>query len=769
MRLIFDPPSPILNLAVLGNNPHALGKCIVIPTIGQTVSHYKILEHIGGGGMGMVFKAQDLRLGRTVALKFLPPELTRDPEAKQRLIDEARASSSIQHKNICVVHDIDKTEDAVMFISMEWLEGATLKRKIEAGPLPINDVTHIASQVAQGLAKAHASGIIHRDIKPANIVITEDGTVKILDFGLAKVFSHGLLTKAGSILGTVAYMSPEQARGESVDARTDIWSLGVVLYESITGQRPFGSEYDQAAIYAIVNEKHRPASGLRGDIPAPFEHIINRCLEKVPAARYPDAGALVEELRRMEHEPTASRQPTTKSIAVLPFADISQEKDNRYFSDGLTEEIIAKLSRLRGLKIVSRTSVMHYERAGKPMKQIAADLGVQFVLEGSVRKHGSDLRITTQLVDADQDASLWGETYHGTMDQIFDIQENVATRIVKALRMRLTPDEKRNLKRRATENMEAYQLYLKGRFFWNKRSAVGLRTAIRYFEDAIEKDSRYALAWAGIADSYNLLSEFRNISRKETYPKARAAVEKALELDDQLAEAHTSLASLLMLSEWDWQNAEKHFKLALSLKANYATAHHWYAEWLSFQGRMEEALEHAALAVELDPLSPAILKDKGMLLYYARDYSGAIEHARKALELDPQFAFAHRLLSLAYQGKGMFTEAIAENQRWGELTGNTLEVSVALAQCHAAAGNREAALALIEDLDATNLPTGNLFRGVALVYAALGDLDPAFGWLEKAYERRAESLCSSRTDPKLDRLRGDPRFTAILRRMKLET
>ena len=248
----------------------------------------------------MVFKAQDLRLGRTVALKFLPPELTRDPEAKQRLIDEARASSSIQHKNICVVHDIDKTEDAVMFISMEWLEGATLKRKIEAGPLPIHDVTHIASQVAQGLAKAHASGIIHRDIKPANIVITEDGTVKILDFGLAKVFSQGLLTKAGTILGTVAYMSPEQARGESVDARTDIWSLGVVLYESITGQRPFGSEYDQAAMYAIMNEKHRPASGLRADIPAPFEQIINRCLEKVPAARYPDAGALVEELRRIE-------------------------------------------------------------------------------------------------------------------------------------------------------------------------------------------------------------------------------------------------------------------------------------------------------------------------------------------------------------------------------------------------------------------------------------------------------------------------------------
>jgi serine/threonine-protein kinase len=739
----------------------------VVPKPGQTVSHYTILEHVGSGGMGMVFKAQDLKLDRTVALKFLPPELTRDPESKQRLIFEARALSSIQHKNICVVHDIDETDDAVVFISMEWLEGETLRRKIEAGPLPINEVVHIASQVAQGLAKAHATGIIHRDIKPANIIITEDRTVKILDFGLAKVIGRGLPTKSGTTLGTIAYMSPEQARGEAVDARSDIWSLGAVLYESVTGRRPFGGDYDQAAIYGILNEKHRPASGLRADIPAQLEQIINRCLEKTPSARYPDAGALVQDVRRIEHEVAASRHTRAKSIAVLPFADISPEKDNRYFSDGLTEEIIAKLSRLRGVKIVSRTSVMHYERGGKPMKQIAADLGVQFVLEGSVRKHGSDLRITTQLVDADQDASLWGETYDGTMDQIFDIQENVAARIVKALRVRLTPDEKRNLKRRATENTEAYQIYLKGRFFWTKRSAEGLRTAIRYFQEAIEKDSRYALAWAGIADSYNLLSEHENIGTEESYPMARAAAEKALELDDQLAEAHTSLASLLMLNDWDWQNAEKQFKLAIKLNPNYANTHHWYAEWFSFHGRMEEALKQISRAAELDPLSPAILKDKGMLLYYARDYSGAIEYARKAFELDPNFANAHRLLSLAYQGKGMFTEAIAENQRWGELMGNELEASVALAQCHAAAGNRGAALALIANLDAKELPAGNLLRGIALVYAALGEIDLAFTWLEKAYARRSKALCNTKIDPKLDRLRGDPRFAELLRRLNL--
>ena len=717
--------------------------------------------------MGVVFKALDLKLDRTVALKFLPPELTRDPESKQRLILEARTSSSAQHRNICVVHDIDETDDGELFICMEWLEGETLRRKIEAGPLPFDEVARIGSQVAQGLAKAHATGIIHRDIKPANIIITEDQTVKILDFGLAKALGRGHLTKAGTSLGTVAYMSPEQAGGQPVDQRTDIWSLGIVLYESITGQRPFAADYDQAVLYAIVNERHRLPSLVRPDIPARFEAIINRCLEKSPSARYPDAGVLAGELRRAENAPDAPGHTEEKSIAVLPFADISPEKDNRYFSDGLTEEIIAKLSRLRGMKIVSRTSVLGYERAGKSMKQIAADLGVKFVLEGSVRKHGSDLRITTQLVDAGRDASLWGETYNGAMDQIFEIQENVAARIVKALKVRLTPDEKRTLKRRATENTEAYQIYLKGRFFWTRRTVDGMRTAIRYFEEAIEKDAGYALAWAGIADSYNLLCEKGGIARSEGSRKAKAAAQKALGLDNQLAEAHTSLASLLLFYEWDWVNAEKHFRSAISLNPNYATTHQWYAEYLSYQDRIREAMEHSSRAVELDPLSPAILRDRGMVLYYARDYSGAIEHARRAFEMDPQFASAHRLLSLAYQGKGMFAEATAESERWGELTGNELESSVALAQCHAAAGDRARALALIGSLDPGMFPGGNLHRGVALVYAALGEIDQAFAWLEKAVERRAEALCSTKVDPKLDCLRGDPRFAGLLKRIGL--
>jgi serine/threonine protein kinase/tetratricopeptide (TPR) repeat protein len=715
----------------------------------------------------MVFKALDLRLGRTVALKFLPPELTRDPGSRERLMHEARVSSSLQHRNICVVHDIDETGDGEVFICMEWLEGETLRSRIDAGPLPLSDVTHCALQTVQGLSAAHAAGIVHRDIKPANIMIMKDRTVKILDFGLAKMREPGVLTKAGATPGTIAYMSPEQTRGQSVDHRADIWSLGVVLYEAITGARPFAADYDQAVIYAIVNEKHRPVSALRADVPLPLERIIDCCLEKSPAARYPDAGSLLEDLRRAEHGHVSGRGTGAKSIAVLPFADISPEKDNRYFSDGLTEEIIAKLSQLRGVRMVSRTSVMHYEREGKPMRQIASELGVKFVLEGSVRKHGADLRITAQLIDAGQDVSLWGDTYNGTMDQIFDIQETVAARIVKALKVRLTPDERRTLKRRGTEDTEAYQLYLKGRFFWNKRSADGLRTAIGYFEQAIEKDPHYALAWAGIADAYNLLSDAGGVSRSETYLKARAAVEMALGLDDQLAEAHASLASLLMLNEWDWKGAEKEFKAALALKTDYPTTYHWYAEYLSIQGRMQEALEQSSRAAELDPLSPAIIKDRGMLLYYARDYAGAIEYARKTLEMDPVFATAHRLLSLAYQAKGMFAEAQEENRKWGEMTGNELEAAIGLAQCRAAAGDRQGALALVESLNQEEFPGGNLFRGVALVYASLGDIDQAFAHLEKAFERRAESLGTLKVDPKLDPLRDDPRFASLLKRVGL--
>ncbi len=719
--------------------------------------------------MGVVYRAEDLKLHRSVALKFLPPELTNNPEAKRRLINEATALSSLQHKNICVIHDIDETEDGQLFITMEYLEGDTLGKIIEAGPLPMDRALHIALEVAQGLASAHRHGTVHRDIKPANIILTRDHTVKILDFGVADIVEREVHAKASSVAGTIAYMSPEQAREEQVDHRTDIWSLGVVMYEMVTGKHPFGGQYEHAAIYAIVNQKHAPASVLRPEIPSAIEKVIDRCLEKSREARYQEMESLVADLQKAARALARPREEQGKSIAVLPFSDISQEKDNAYFTDGLTDEIVAKLSKLRNLKILPLQSVTSHIRSGAPLSQIAAELGVQYLLQGSVRKHGTNIRVTTQLITADQEAVLWAETQEGTIEEVFDIQEDVANRVARALKLRLTPNERKSLRRRATENTEAFQLYLRGRFFWNKRHKESLWTAIRYFEQAIEKDPQYAPAWAGMADSFNLLTEHTVNARKELYAKAAAATQKALEYDDRLAEAHASRGLLLMLTQWDWRVAEKEFKTAIRLNPSYPTAHHWYAELLSRQNRPEEAIAEISEGERLDPFSPAILVDRGTILYYARDYDGAIESARRALETDRDFAPAHRILSLAFQGKGMSDESIQEHQRWMEVVGTNTDTLAALAQCYAAAGRRKEAEEILGALEQGTMDVGNWCRGIALVHATLGNIDQAFQWLEKAYELKAESLSLLKIDPKLDPLRSDPRFDSLLVRTGLKS
>jgi serine/threonine protein kinase/Tfp pilus assembly protein PilF len=736
--------------------------------VGKEISHYRILEELGRGGMGVVYKAQDTRLDRLVALKFLPPELTHDAEAKLRLTREATALSSLQHRNICVIHDIDQSPDGQLFLTMEYLEGNTLRNEIESNPLPVDRVLHIALEVAHGLASAHQRGTVHRDIKPGNIILGKNLTIKILDFGLASLVGRELQLSEPQLAGTIEYMSPEQARGEPVDRRTDIWSLGVVMYEMITGHNPFSRQYQQASLYAITNERHPPVSSLRPEVPSLLERIIDRCLEKSPEARYESAEALIDDLQKVSPAPGETEETAGKSIAVLPFSDISPEKDNAYFTEGLTEEIVVKLSRLRNLKILPLPSVMSYDRNGKSMKQIAADLGVQYLLMGSVRKHGSDLRVATQLVKGDAEAVIWGETQNGAMEKVFDIQEHVANRVVHALKLRLTPGEKRSLKRRATENTEAFQLYLRGRFFWNKRRKESLWTAVRYFEQAIEKDPHYAPAWAGIADSYNMLTEHTASARRELYDKAIVAARKALSYDDRLAEAHASLGILLMLTQWDWSGSEREYKSAIRLNPNYAIGHHWYAEWLAFQGRFREALAEIAEAERLDPLSPSILNDRGMILYYSRDYDGAVEVAHRVLELERDFIIAHRLLSLAYQGKGMFEESLDEHRRWVAAGGGGGDAAIAHAHCLAAAGRREDAEKLLTEPALSSASTGNACRGVALVYAALGNIDQAFLWLEKAAELRAESFCMLKVDPKLDPLRGDARFESLLARTGLK-
>ena len=763
---------------------------------GTKLGRYEIRSQIGTGGMGEVYLAQDTGLDRKVALKILPPNLAEDNDRMSRFVREAKSASALNHPNIITIHEIGEI-DGLHFIATEYIEGETLKSRLEKESLSLKSTLDIALQVVSALDAAHRAGIVHRDIKPDNIMVRDDGIVKVLDFGLLKlttkdrseVDSEGetkmqVRTSVGVIMGTTAYMSPEQARGLEMDTRTDIWSCGCVLYEMLTNQQAFRGETMTDVLANIIHREPDAILAHRRDTPAELERIIAKTIRKNRDERYQSAKELFNELQQLhtrllveaeitrsgEAERVAQTQPSQflSSIAVLPFANLSAEKDNEYFSEGLTEEIIMNLSKLQVLKVITRGSTMRYVKEGKTHKQIASDLGVQYLLEGSVRRYGSDLRITAQLVDTFRDEYIWAETYRGTMKDIFDIQERVASEIAQALQIRLSPDEKQNLKKRPTENTGAYQLYLQGRFFWNKRSEESLKTAIRYFEQAIEKDPQYAVAWAGIADSYSLLGEFGNIPRKELYPKAKAAVNKALEIDNNLAEVHTSLASILMLSEWDWTNSEKEFKLALELNPNYPTAHHWYSIWFLHMGRLDECLRMISRAGELDPVSQAILKDKGMAFYYNRQYDEAVEMATKTLELDPTYAAAHRLLSLAYQGKQMFAEAIVENQKWGALTGNKTETAITLAQLYAVSGQREEAKRLVEAVQREKLVMDQLDRGLALVYAALGENDMAFKHLENSYERREEAVLTLKVDPKLDSLRSDPRFMVLLKKIGIE-
>jgi serine/threonine-protein kinase len=763
---------------------------------GAKLGRYEIRSQLGAGGMGEVYLAQDSRLDRKVALKILPPQIAEDKDRMSRFVREAKLASALNHPNIITIHEIGEI-DGMHFITTEYIEGETLKTRLERESLSLKSTLEIALQVASALDAAHRAGLVHRDIKPDNIMVRDDGIVKVLDFGLVKLTASDksevdgegetkilVNTRAGVIMGTVGYMSPEQARGQETDARTDIWSLGCVLYEILTHQQPFQGETMTDVLANIIYREPASILAHRSDAPAELERIVGKAVRKNRDERYQSAKELFNDLQQLQTrllveaeirrsgsgESIAQIQPSPflNSIVVLPFANLGTEKDNEYFSDGLTEEIIMNLSKLQMLKVIARGSTMRYVAEGKTHKQTAIDLGVQYLLEGSVRRQGRDLRITAQLIDALRDVYVWAETYRGTMEDIFDIQEKVAAEIVQALQLRLSPDETQNLKKRFTENTAAYQLYLQGRFFWNKRSEDGLKTAIKYFEQAIEQDPRYALAWAGIADSYSLLGEFGNIPRKELYPKAEAAVNKALEIDNRLAEVHTSLASLLMLSKWDWSNSQKEFKIALELNPNYATAHHWYSQWFLNMGRLEESLRLISRAAELDPVSQAILKDKGLALYYYRQYDEAIETAKKTLELDPNYAAAHRLLSLAYQGKGEFEEAIAENQKWGVLTGNKVETAITLAQLFAVSGRREEAKSLIDNVKRDKLATEQIHRGLALVYAALGEIDLALKCLEESYEQHEESILSLKVDPKVDPLRSDPRFTALLKKIGIE-
>ncbi len=719
--------------------------------------------------MGVVYKAQDTKLDRPVALKFFPPDLCTDLERKSRFVKEAKIASSIDHPNVVAIYEIDEAANDNLYIAMAYYRGETLDAKIKKGPLNLSEAVGIALQIARGLAKAHELGIIHQDIKPSNILITSDGVAKILDFGVATLNEPSVDYRTGtSLAGTLPYMSPEQIQGEPTDFRTDIWSLGVVLYEMLSGRLPFSGQYEQAIRYSILNEKYAPIDSLPSHISSDLQFLLDKALQRKPADRFQRADELIPLLQTIKVRNESIVGDRRPAIAVLPFVDLSPQHDQEYFCDGLAEELITALAKVDGLRTTSRISSFQFKGKAVDIRHIGEQLNVKTVVEGSVRKSGDNLRITAQLVDVSNGYQLWSERFDRKLLDVFAIQEETAQKIVQTLKIKLLPGLSGRLVKRSTDNLAAYNLYLEGRYYWNKRTAEGLLKSIELFQHAVEKDPQYALAYTGIADAYSLMDQYGTLPLRESVQRAEAAAKKALELDDQLAEAHASAAQVEVSYNWNYVEAEKQLRQAILLNPNYATAHHWLAFCLTPVGAHDEALREITKALELDPLSLILNRDKGIILYYARQYDQAIAQANKVLEMDPNFALAHRLLAIAYERKGLYAESLKENRIWGDLTKDDLRTQAALGHVYAVSGQKNEAMKIVQRLEKEIPSRKDLTSTVGLIYTSLGEIDRAFEWLDKAFENHSGPLGMLKVDPKWDTLRSDPRFVSLLKKMKLD-
>jgi serine/threonine-protein kinase len=742
--------------------------------IGKITSHYKILDKLGEGGMGVVYKAEDTKLDRTVALKFLAPHVVGGDEEQSRLIREAKSAAALNHPNICTIHEIDKAEGRT-FIAMECIEGQSLKVRIESGPLELDEAMNIAIQIAGGLEEAHVKGVIHRDIKPANIMVTSTRQAKIMDFGLAKSLGGTLLTQTGTTIGTVAYMSPEQARGAEVDARTDIWSLGAVLYEMVTGEGPFRSDYEQAVIYQILNETPESVTTLRSDAPRGLARIISKALARKLGERYGSAEDFkkdLESFRRSSRSEAEGKKTVSgesrPSIAVLPFRDMSSERDQGYFCEGIAEELINALVKLEGLRVAARTSAFQFRDRDSDIKEIGAQLEVKTVLEGSVRKSGDRLRITVQLINVEDGFHLWSEKYDRDLKDIFAIQDEISLAIVDKLKIRLLGGERRELVKRHTGDQEAHNLYLKGLYFWNRRLEGGLKMAMDHFRQAIEKDPSYALAYVGVADTYNLTGFFCYLPPVETFPRAKAAAKKALELDDTLGEAHVSLAYASAFFDWDWPAAEREFQLAIELNPNYATAHQWYGVYLFAMSRVDEAIMEAERARDLDPLSPMINTSVGISYYFARRQDESIATHLKTMELAPNFLLASTYLVLAYVANGMCKDAVTTVRKVEALAVDDAHTLGHFGYAYGMCGQKDDALRTLGRLNelAKERYVSPIHKFAVLL--GLDRVDEAIDMFEKAYVERNPQLVFGKAAPAYDPVLLDTRYQEFLRKIGLE-
>ena len=760
--------------------------------VGETLSHFEVLEFLGQGGFGEVYRARDTLLDRAVAIKVLPTGLSSEPGRRARFQREARAASRLTHPNICTIYEFGEV-GARAFIAMELVAGRTLKDEIAQSPLEPLRALNVATQIAEGLAAAHAMGILHLDIKSANIVLSASENVKILDFGLARLTgsveqaplesqsSTPTEAIAGTIIGTLPYMAPEQLRGADLDTRTDQFAFGVVCYELLSGQLPFRGATVFETASAILSQEPRVLSTIAPAVPPELAVIVHRMLAKDPAERFPSSQDVLAVLKQVQAQLVSGEVRTgvvpgaelvtgssgrlsigrrVPSIAVLAFANMSAG-ENDYFSEGLSEDLTNALARIPGLKVASRTSAFFFKGKQQDIREIASALGVETVLEGSVRKSGNRIRVTAQLINAADGYHIWSESYDRSVEDVFAIQDEVSRTIAETLEVKLLGPQQQSLAPRHTKNIEAYNLYLQGRYHWNRRYKGGMQAAIRFFQQAKEKDPTFALPYAGLADALAILGFYNYLPPKEAFPKAKAAAEAALGLNNTLVEAHASLAFIKAFYDWDWDGGDSEFAMALKLEPNYAMTHWWYASALLVRGRHEESDRELQLALKAEPYSGIISGGAAFHYYYRRRYDLGLAQARRSLELDPTFGPSHAFEAYCYLELGHYDEAVVKWRKSAELMENVSQVRAMLGITYARSGKEMEARGVLLELIEQSRSTWISPYHIALLCAAIGEIDEAFDWLERAYEGRSAWLPFLEVDPSVDPLRGDRlrRFT----------
>jgi serine/threonine-protein kinase len=769
--------------------------------IGKTISHYTIISKLGEGGMGVVYKAEDTKLDRTVALKFLPSHLCQDEASRTRFTREAKAAAKLDHSNIVPVYEVGEFQGRPFF-AMAHIEGKSLREVIKEGKLTVSEAIDLTMQICDGLNEAHNTGVVHRDIKPGNVIIDRKNKARLLDFGLATVTGEKKLTMTGSTLGTVGYMSPEQVKGEKADHRSDLFSVGVLLYEMITGRLPFEAEHEAAAHYKIVNEVPEPLARYKSGLTGELQQIIDKALAKDSSLRYQHADDMRADLRRLkavsgpakksrrglwvaaalaliavtyfgltslEDDSGAERSTDRVMLVVLPFANIGNESEQEYFADGMTEEMITILGNANParLGVIARTSAMRYKRRDVTIEDIGHELGVGYILEGSVRRQGEQVRIAAKLINVEDQTQLWSKNFDGTMDDIFMLQSNVANQISEALAVELL-QELHLTNGTHTPDPQAYEEYLAGRFFAHKGTEESWRKAIKFYEEAVRIDPKFALAYAALSHAYSVWSGWYTVTSKIAYDKAKEAADEAFRLNPNLADAHSALAVIAAYFEWNWQKADEQFRVALDLNPNDGETYHYYGHYLSFMDRDGESIEAFRNALKFDPLSAYHRNCMGIAYLKKEEIGQAESSIKKAQELEPESPLNYNYLGFLRERQGRLEEAILSWQKAVQYSDRLPTFLAVLGYGYGKSGQTDKAHEILKELELKSRNGHVAAMDISKVYAGLGDTDRAFAFLEEAYTNRESWIFGLKLDPGFDTIRDDPRFLNLLSRIDVE-